>query len=140
MASALIAVSSARPAEALAPGPWRVMAHGTKAGHNVSLLVQGRWTYNDEYGPASGLIEKYPIPRRMAIVVTTTPRQRVQVHWSILCYHNREIHAETTDGTATVVGTLTLYPHLFAQRVECDPFVVAHLPGTGTVTTRILAF
>ena len=32
-----------------------------------------------------------------------------------------------TSGTAKGVGTLTIYPKLYAQRVECDPYVVASL-------------
>jgi hypothetical protein len=51
----------------------------------------GRWTYNDEFGPASGLVEKYPTPKRTAIVDMATPWQRLRVHWSILSYANREV-------------------------------------------------
>lgn len=137
---ALLAAFAVSPASALAPEPWRVVEQGTKSGRDVSLLVTGRWTYNDEYGPTSGLVEKYPIPKALSIVVTATPRQRVQAAWTILCYANREYPAVEVKGRATAVGRLTVYPHLFAKRVECDPYVHAHLPGKGTVSATIYAY
>jgi hypothetical protein len=51
---AIISLVLVRSADALAPGPWKLMAHGAKTGTAPSLLVEGRWTYTDEYGPASG--------------------------------------------------------------------------------------
>lgn len=139
IALAIVAVVGAAPADALAPGPWKLMAHGTKSGRAPSLTVTGRWTYVDEYGPASGLSEHFPIPKRMAFVVTASPRQQIRVAWSALCYPNGE-RAAPTSGTAKGVGALTIYPKLYAQRVECDPYVVASLAKPGTVRVRIYAY
>ena len=135
--SALAILSS--PAQALAPGPWKVMAHGKKSGRAPTLLVNGRWTYQEEYGPASGIVERYPIPKRMAFVIRETPRQPVRVDWSALCYPNGE-RAAPTKGSQQGTGTITIYPTLYAKRVECDPYVVATLARRGTVTIVIYAY
>ena len=129
----------AAPANALAPGPWKLLAHGKQSGRAPRLLVSGRWTYQEEYGPASGIVEKYPIPKRMAFVITETPRQPVHVDWSALCYPNGE-RARPSQGSAHATGTITIYPNLYAKRVECDPYVVAKLASPGTVAIRIYAY
>jgi hypothetical protein len=136
----LVALSAAAgPAGALTPGPWKLMAHGSKSGSAPSLLVTGRWTYNDEYGSASGITERWPIPKQMAFVVTETPPQPVRVKWTAMCYPNGERPATTT-GTSRGVGKLTIYPTMYKQRVECDPYVVASLARRGTVSVRIYAY
>jgi hypothetical protein len=137
---ALVAVTLlASPAEALVPGPWKLVAHDAKTGRAPTLLVQGRWTYQDEYGPASGLVEKPPIPKRMAFVITESPRQRVHVVWTDGCHKNGDLSATRT-GVVTGAGTVTIYPKMYAKRVECDPYVVAKLAGRGTVAIRIYAY
>jgi hypothetical protein len=134
-----VAAVLVRPAAALAPGPWKVMAQGTKSGRLASVFVRGRWSYVDEYGPASGVAERWPIPKNMAFVVTETPRQAVHVSWSALCYPNGE-RAAPSQGTNHGIGTLTIYPTLYKQRVECDPYVVARLAKRGTIRVRIYAY
>jgi hypothetical protein len=131
--------AAAGPADALAPGPWKLMAAGSKSGRAPTLLVTGRWTYSDEYGPSSGISERWPIPKRMAFVVTETPRQQVRVTWTAMCYPNGERPA-TTSGSNHGVGTLTIYPTMYQKRVECDPYVVARLAKRGTVSVRIYAY
>jgi hypothetical protein len=127
------------PADALAPGPWRLMAHGAKSGRAASVFVQGRWTYQDEYGPSSGIIERFPIPQRMAFVVTTSPSQHVHVVWGVFCYGNRE-WPEASQGETQGLGNVTIYPTLYGKRIECDPYVVASLAEPGTVRVRIYAY
>lgn len=129
----------AGPAAALAPGPWKLVAHGSKSGTAPRLLVEGRWTYQDEYGPDSGLVERPPIPKRMAIVVSERPRQRVRVRWIDGCHENGDQSATRT-GAESGAGTITIYPKMYAKRVECDPYVVASLARRGTVTIRVYAY
>ena len=130
----------AAPADALAPGPWKLMADGSKSGRAPSVLVNGRWTYVDEYGPASGVVEQWPIPKRMAFVITETPVQPVRVDWTALCAANGERLVPKTHGVVHGRGTLTIYPKLYVQRVECDPYVIAKLTRRGTVRVRIYAY
>ena len=137
---AIVALAlGAAPSAALKPGPWKLIANEAKAGRSPSVLANARWTYNDEYGPASGVVEKPPIPKRMAFVVTGTPGKRITVVWHALCDQNGERRAQT-HGTAHGAGKLTIYPPLDPRRVECDPFVLASLSGTGRIAVRIYAY
>jgi hypothetical protein len=75
----------------------------------------------------------------MAFVATETPPQPVRVKWTAMCYPNGERPAKTA-GTTHGVGKLTIYPTMYRQRVECDPYVVTSLGKHGTVTVRIYAY
>lgn len=133
-----LVVGVASPA-ALTRGPWKLIADESRSGRSPSVLANARWTYSDEYGPSSGVVERPPIPRRMAFVVTGTPKRRFTVVWHALCDQNGERRAQT-HGTARGSGSLTIYPALDPRRVECDPFVLARLSGTGRIVVRIYAY
>ncbi len=135
-----VAAATLSTAYALAPGPWRLMSQGAKSGLAPKVFVQGRWTYVDEYGPSSGVVERYPIPKRLAFVVDEMPRQRVHIDWSTLCYANGERRVPLPSGSRTGIGKVTIYPPLYAQRVECDPHVVAKMFNRGTLSVRIYAY
>jgi hypothetical protein len=83
--------------------------------------------------------ERFPIPKRMAFVITETPAQAVTVAWSALCYPNGE-RGEPTAGKDQGIGPLTIYPTLYEKRVECDPYVVASLAKRGTIRIEIFAY
>jgi hypothetical protein len=139
LATAAVLLVLTEPAGALTRGPWKLIADERASGRSPSVVANARWTYSDEYGPSSGVVEKAPIPKKMAFVVTGTPGNRFSVVWHALCDQNGERPAQT-HGTASGAGKLTIYPKLDPRRVECDPFVVAHMAGTGRIAVRIYAY
>jgi hypothetical protein len=122
----------------LAPGPWKMIAHGQASGRHADVVISRDWSHNDadvgpRYPPST------PFPRRMGFIVTETPSQRVKVRWTAYCYPNRE-HSYDTDGVIVRSGRIVSYPNLYAGRVECDLYVDAQLTSIGTVRAAIYAY
>jgi hypothetical protein len=136
---ALVLVAFAVAPPGLAPGPWRLAGQATASGRNPVLHVFVRWTPQTEFGPNTGENAYPPIPRRLAIVIDQPRGQRAHLHWSALCYQNRE-YGYPLEGSTTAIGRRVVYPKLYAKRVECDLYVNATLHGVGRMTVRVYGY
>lgn len=136
--AANISVALAAP-PGLSPGPWRLAAQGTASGRAAEVSLLARWTPTEEFGPETGQKFLPPIPKRMAFTIGQPPGQKASVRWTAFCYPDRE-HGFPFSGTTTARGNRTIYPKLYAQRVECDLYVVATVHGSGAIRVKIYGY
>ncbi len=133
-----VGVAQARAPVGLAPGHWQLVTSKRTAGTRPTFTVLAHWP-TQAVAQTIAFPPQPPIPRRMAYVVTESPRQPVTIRWTSFCYPNHEHsypHAGTARGTGSVVG----YPVLYPGRVQCDLYLYVSLHGRGSMRASIYAY
>lgn len=78
-------------------------------------------------------------PSRIRVRVTSSPRQRASVNWTILC--SRGLSASTKSGAANVStpATRTIRHPMLKSADDCIVSATAQLDGSGRLTVALLA-
>jgi hypothetical protein len=116
-------LSVPRPASA---GPWQAIGNGSASGARPVAR-------------AAGIVAN---PKKMAFAIATSPPQKVNVFWTVLCNDNVGDRERSTSGSLTARAPLLRYPRLPKQfpNGPCTLYVTATLSSSGTALVRIYAY
>lgn len=108
------------------PGPWNQVGVSVTSGRP---------------GKALHFFRQAQDPTAVAVVVRSSSARPIRLSWFSYCeFQSDDGMTEQHQGTAAGVGSLTVYPPVFAGATLCSVSVNATPPKTGRVAAAVFAY